>query len=212
MSCCTQYTINDNLFEASGNYAIILGNGGNIFSNWMEIHNIAPIKFQASGGTVTSSSNTFTENIMNEVNPVVIGIPDGCTSNVFINNLGGSVTFLPAASSAIPKIIGGFGNPTVPTITRTSGATGTLTLISASLYLNTTYLLFYRFTATSAPSDVLFAINSQTGYSPAQLIVSAYNEYYGTPINSSVQYPLNAFVATIPNTSAHILCVQVTYP
>jgi hypothetical protein len=211
MSCCTQYTINDNLLETSGNYGIILGNVGHIFSNWIELTAIAPIQFQNTA-SVVSASNTFQANYFSGFSGAM-PIPSDCAGNVFFNNGGGPFTFVPANAAASPVIVGGAGNPAVPTIIQSAGPTGTLTLVAASQYSNLdgTYLLLYTFAPPAiVPSNFTFSIINASGYAPRKLSASAYDGANGVPYVASENYPLTNFTVSIPNTNLATLCVQVT--
>jgi hypothetical protein len=210
MSCCTQYTINDNLLETSGNYGIILGNIGHIFSNWIELAAIAPIQFQNTA-SVTSSTNTLQANYFSGFSGA-IPIPADCAGNVFINNGAGVLTFVPASGAVSPVIVGGAGNPAVPTIIKSSGPAGTLTLVAASQYSNLdgTYLLLYTFLPSSAPSNFTFTIVNASGYTPRKLNAAAYDGANSVPYTVSNNYPLTNFTVAIPNTNLVTLCVQVT--
>lgn len=211
MSCCTQYTINDNLFETSGDYAIILGNVGHVFSNWCELQTIAPIHFQNTG-SVTSASNTLEANYFSGFSGT-LAIPTNCTGNIFINNGAGTLTFAPAASVNAPVILGGAGYPAIPTLAQIAGPSGTLTLVAAQQYSNMdgTYLLLYTFAPPAGvPSNFLFEITSASGYTPRKLNASAYDGANIVPYICSVNYPLTTFMVTIPNTNLVTLCVQVT--
>ena len=80
-------------------------------------------------------------------------IPSGAAGNVFINNGGGQFTFVPANATVSPVVIGGSGNPAIPTLIQSGGAAGVLTLLAASQYSNLdgTYLLLYTFAPPAAP-------------------------------------------------------------
>ena len=210
MSCCTQYTINDTLLETSGNYGIILGNVGHIFSNWIELALIAPLQFQNTA-SVVSATNTIQANYFSGFSGAM-PIPSGAAGNVFINNGGGQFTFVPANATVSPVVIGGSGNPAIPTLIQSGGAAGVLTLLAASQYSNLdgTYLLLYTFAPPAAPSNFTFTIVNASGYAPRKLNASAYDGANGIPYVVSVIYPLTSFIATIPNTNLVTLSVQVT--
>jgi hypothetical protein len=209
MSDCTSYSIHDNEFETSGNYAIVLGQQGNIYSNWFEGQAVAPFLFQNTR-SVTSSSNTFTNNYLSGFSGSM-ALPANCFNNVFINNQGGNYTFAPATSTETPiQIMGRF--PVAPTIAQTFGAAGTLTLVSAVKVsdFDGTYRLLYTFAPPSGSANYGFTLTAPTGFAVKKMTASTYDGANGVPYAASEVFPGNVFVTTAPNTNLMSIFVLVT--
>jgi hypothetical protein len=209
MGDCTSYSIHDNEFETSGNYAIIPGQQGYIYSNWFEGQAVAPFLFQNSR-SVVSQSNTFTNNYLSGFSGS-IAIPAGCANNVFINNSGGNYTFAPATSAETPiQIAGKF--PVAPTIAQTFGTSGTLTLVSAVKVsdFDGTYRLLYTFAPPTGATNYGFTLTAPTGFSVRKMTASTYDGSNGVPYAASVTFPGNVFITTAPNTNLMSIFVFAT--
>lgn len=200
MSDCTSYSIHDNEFETSGNYAIVLGQQGYIANNWMEGQAVAPFLFQNTG-SVNSSSNTFISNYISGF-AGSFAIPASCVNNVFINNSGGNYTFAPATSAETPIQIAG-RYPAAPTLAQTIGGAGTLTLVSAVKVsdFDGTYRLLYTFAPPSGSANYGFTLTAPTGFSVRKMTANAYDGANSVPYVSSVVFPGNVFIAAAPNTN-----------
>jgi hypothetical protein len=208
MQNCTSYSIHNNIFESSGNYAIILGNQGRIVDNWVENQAVAPFLFQNTG-SVTSSSNTFISNYISGFSGV-FAIPASCTRNIFINNAGGSYSFAPASSAVAPITLGG-AYPSAPTLSQNVGASGTLTLVSAVLAsdFDGTYALLYNFTPPNS-GNFGFTLTAPSGYAVKKIVPGAYDGANTTPYVCAQINPGNAFLVTAPNTNVMNIYVSAT--
>jgi len=206
MANCTSYSIHNNEFETAGDYAIRLGNSGLITSNWFELQNVAPLLFQNTE-SVTSSNNTFIGNYFSGFSGV-INIPTSCDENLFINNPGGTYSF----STTIPNIING-NFPAAPTLAKTVGGAGTLTLVSANLVstFDGTYELLYTFLPSAGPANYGFTLTPPTGVTIKKLNASAYDGANAVPYVCSVTFPNSIFYITAPNTNLVNLNIQLTY-
>jgi hypothetical protein len=209
MSDCTSYSIHDNEFETSGNYAIILGQQGYISNNWMEGQAVAPFLFQNTA-SVISSSNTFISNYISGFSGS-FAIPASCANNVFINNSGGTYTFAPATSAESPIQIAG-RYPAAPTLAQNFGASGTLTLVSAVKVsdFDGTYRLLYTFTPPSGAANYGFELTAPTGFSVKKMTADAYDGANGVPYVASVAFPGNTLITTAPNTNLMSILVFAT--
>lgn len=114
----------------------------------------------------------------------------GVSNCVIMNNTApGGVTFTNVGNN----ICFNENNPTIaaPTIARTSGDTGTLTLVSATQTerLGTsgcvTYQLLYTWTATTAGTNTIFGITIPTGWGAASVSVGSARNTTGEPGRSS---------------------------
>ena len=208
MQNCTSYSIHNNIFESSGNYAIILGNQGRIADNWVENQAVAPFLFQNTG-SVTSSSNTFISNYISGFSGV-FPIPAGCNRNIFINNAGGSYSFAPASSAVAPITLGG-AYPAAPTLSQNVGASGTLTLVSAVLAsdFDGTYALLYNFTPPNS-GNFGFTLTAPSGYAVKKIVPGAYDGANTTPYVCAQVNPGNAFLVTAPNTNVMNIYISAT--
>jgi hypothetical protein len=207
MSACSLYEIINCEMEQSGNYGIICGLRGTIIGNWFEVPNISPLQF-VDLVTGASSENTIIGNYFSGFSGAINQPSANNTNNIFINNAGGAWTLTGAAKK---YVIGAGANPAAPVVTKTSGGTGTLTLVSANLVsiMDQTYQLLYTFTPT-ASGNFGFTVTAPTGYNNIKMITSAYDGANNVPYTCSVSYPNTGFIITAPNTNLISLYVQVT--
>ena len=208
MSACTVYTIQDCELESTANYGVILGNQGTLQGNWIEGMNTAPILFQNTGA-VTSASNTLIGNYFSGFSGTFT-IPSSCPSNVFINNAGGTYTVNAATGSTV-TFIGSAGVPSAPTVTKTAGGSGTLTLVQVTnnSLIEYGFGLLYTFTP-SASGNFAFTVTPPTGYTITKLTASAYDAANAVPYLCAVSYPDTSFIIQTPNTNLTSLYIQVS--
>jgi hypothetical protein len=208
MSACTLYTIQDCELESTANYGVILGNQGTLQGNWIEAMTTAPILFQNTGA-VNSSSNTLIGNYFSGFSGTFT-IPSSCPSNVFINNAGGTYTVNAATGSTV-TFIGSAGVPSAPTVTKTAGGSGTLTLVQVTnnSLIEYGFGLLYTFTP-SASGNFAFTVTPPTGYTITKLTASAYDGANNVPYLCAVSYPDTSFIIQTPNTNLTSLYIQVS--
>jgi len=211
MSCCSEYTIDRNLVESTGNYGVILGARGRISDNWFESQAISPLQFQASTiGSLDSNGNVITANYFSGYS----GAFDinTCLGNLFLANEGGAYTY--SKSISAPLSISKDNFPAIPTVAQTFGTVGALALTTQAVtnLQSGTYTLVYGFTPGSAlQHNVGFTVTAPAGFAIASIVATI-----GDPVLTGTAYPCgalgasNAIYATIPNNNPCVLTIQVT--
>ena len=211
MSCSTKYTVEKSLIESTGTYGVILGSQGRVADNWFESQVTSPLQFQsATVGTTNSAGNLIEANYFSGFGGTFT-ITDSCAQNYFLNNGGGAYTYVKTGSTNTTQISNS-NFPTAPTITQTIGATGTLTKVSATVFNTQTgnYVLFYSFTP-AAPGSHAFSINAPSGWSVASSYAAVTEGSSSvTAYACGVTWPINNFLATMPNTNPVTIIVQCT--
>ena len=207
MGSCSLYQIINCEIESTGEYGVIMGNRGYLMGNWFESIATAPLEFLDTA-VIQSSENTIISNYFSGFSGAIV-IPNvGNTNNIFINNAGGNWTI---TGPSRKFVIGAGATPAAPTMTRTSGVTGTLDFVVANLKstLDMSYEVLYTFTPT-ASGNVLFTITPPTGYTISKLIASVYDGNNGVPYVCSVGHQTNTILATVPNTNICNVIFQAT--
>lgn len=211
MSNCTNYSISNCEFETSGNYGVILGSNGVLTQNWIEGCAVAPLQFQATA-SVSSSRNVMIGCQFSGFSGA-FSIPSFCDDNAFISCPGGNWTISKGNSSTRVIILGGMDSSfgPAPTISKTFGPAGTLTLSSAVLtgVTDNTWQLTYTFTPGTGSTQYGFTVAPPSGFSVARMIPSAVDGGGGVPwaCGTSIN---NQFFITAPNTNTATLTIYVT--
>jgi hypothetical protein len=207
MSFCTKYTVEQGLIESTGNYGVILGSQGRIADNWFESQAIAPLQFQTTA-SVASAGNVMQSNYFSGFSGAFV-IPSGANGNYFLSNAGGAYTY--TKNSVDYLNISNDAFPAAPVLTQTIGATGTLALVSATIFnrQSGTYVLFYTFTP-AAPGAHQFTITPPTGFSVTSTEASVVDGNSVIPYACGVAWPLTSFFVSVPNTNVVQILVQCT--
>jgi hypothetical protein len=204
-------TVKNNFFEDCDGTAVISGNTMTIQDNWFELMD-ADIAY-GSHAEGTSNDGLVLANYFSTPHTIDF---TGVTGNLWLQNTEAGGQTWSNNSGANRKLDVIISPPTAPTLTYTSGETGTLTLVSATrvgqitLEGEVTYHLKYTWTADNATTFTTFTVETISGYDILQHRPSLVRNSNSEPAPTAIDL---AGVVYVDNTynDAHTFIVEVTY-